>query len=282
MNTTFFLIICFYLFVIYFFNAGIEFLSRTRIEGAYFFPGMPNATEVLQEMDRMFSAWKAGVYRNRQALWEAMPRELRITDIGLLIFGGEIPIEGNDDDDDDDSNGNMLVLEDTVELYLSSDHMKSALLKCGFIPATRSALSSDRMRVEIKDAELNVDVDHSDIDLVSDAINELIEHFEIRNHRLVEMLVEKGYYYSVDARRFVKRITKEQTAGRDAHICTKLGTRERQDLLAKTNIAGIFFQITEGGWVKNSSDFLLGRERKLMKDAAVKMKNGMYYYLLHC
>ena len=138
------------------------------------------------------------------------------------------------------------------------------------------------MRVEIKDTELDVDVNGSNIDLVSDAINELIEYFELRNHILVEILCEKGYHYSVEARRFVKRITNEQTAGRDALICTKLGTRERQDLLAKTNIAGIFFQITEGGWVKNSSDFLLGRERKLMKDAAVKMKNGMYYYLLYC
>jgi hypothetical protein len=43
---------------------GEAFNSRARLDGFYHFPSTPNATEVCQEMDQLFSYFKSLVYKN--------------------------------------------------------------------------------------------------------------------------------------------------------------------------------------------------------------------------
>ena len=47
------------------------FLAETAVEGMYFFPGLPNATEIGQEMDQLFAAFKTCTYKNRDKLYRA-------------------------------------------------------------------------------------------------------------------------------------------------------------------------------------------------------------------
>ena len=120
---------------------GIEFLSRTHIEDASFFPGMPNSTEVMQEMDQLFGHFKTALYNNQTALFEArmegrgISASLSHADIGWLIFGGEVSLQS----------GATVTLSNTFTKYLSEKYLLKAYAKCGYYPATRSPLKSEKM-----------------------------------------------------------------------------------------------------------------------------------------
>jgi hypothetical protein len=59
-----------------------EFLAETADEGMYFFPGLPNATEIGEEMDQLFAAFKTCTYKNRDKLYGA-----RVSgDVRMLYF----------------------------------------------------------------------------------------------------------------------------------------------------------------------------------------------------
>jgi hypothetical protein len=230
-----------------------EFLAETAVEGMYFFPGLPNATEIGQEMDQLFAAFKTCAYKNRDKLYRARVSGdgadaiLSFEDVGYIIFGGKVQL----------SNGTELELEPAFTKYFSPEHVQAAREKCGYFPATRNALKSDRIRHEIvEDEDGNIGDEDGSYAL-------MLDELEQQNHRMVDKLVGKGYALPQLGKRNVQRITARQTEGRAA-VRTEPSTRERQDLLMKCSRAGHFFEITDGGGVLNSADMLLSRERKEM------------------
>ena len=266
-------------FLFLFTSTGIEFLSRTHIVGASFFPGMPNSTEIMQEMDQVFGQFKTAIYNNRTSLYEArmnargLSANLTHVDIGWLIFGGNITIAPSQGS----PNGSVLPLVNAFTKYLSHEHLLKAYKKCGYYPATRAPLRSERMRYEIVECGLDDSPDlDSELDIAERATIELLEWFETKNHEIVEKLVSKGYKLATEARRFVNRITKEQVNARDA-LRTEPGTRERQDALAKARYSGDHFFI-DGG-VMNSADLLIGKARQQMTQSAKMMQKGMFSLL---
>ena len=90
-----------------------ELQQRLRARGIYMFPGVPNGTEVGQEMDQMYSYAKGLCYRNREKLIRARhngnPNDtspLGLADIGWLIFGGTVTV----------SDGSTVELEPAFDL----------------------------------------------------------------------------------------------------------------------------------------------------------------------
>jgi hypothetical protein len=228
-----------------------EFLAETAVEGMYFFPGLPNATEIGQEMDQLFAAFKTCAYKNRDKLYRARVSGdgadaiLSFEDVGYIIFGGKVKLP----------NGTEIELEPAFTKYFSPEHVQAAREKCGYFPATRNALKSDRIRHEI--------VEDEDGNMMDGSYTLMLDELEQQNHRMVDKLVEKGYALAQLGKRNVQRITARQIEGRAA-VRTEPSTRERQDLLMKCARAGHFFEITDGGGVLNSADMLLSRERREM------------------
>ena len=95
----------------------------------------------------------------------------------------------------------------------------------------------------------------------------LLQSYEDSNHEVVDKLISKGYVLAEEGRRFIKRVSKGQSIGREA-ARTLPGTLEHQDYLVKLRYAGDFHFATGGGGVLNSSDLFIGHERKIMKEKA--------------
>jgi hypothetical protein len=233
-------------------RTAADFLARAHIEGVKFFPGVPNGTEVGQEMDQLFGAFKASCYRNRTKLLNARIQRradnARLThnDVGFLIFGGICIMD----------DGTEVELEEAFSLYFSTEHIRAAREKCGYCPATRNGLLSDRVRHEA------IETLAGDFDEEEDTYGALLDQLEAQNHSAVESLESKGYELASKGKRYVHRVTSSQVAGRQ--VRTEPNTRERQDLLQKCVTAGNFFEVTGGGGVANNADMLLAKERKEM------------------
>lgn len=264
---------------------GIEFLSRAKVDGVYFFPKVPNTTNVTQEMDQQFGPFKASVYTNRDKLWlerqVAGGQDLSREDFGHIIFGGHVEVSGT----------NSIYLNKAFVESFTEKKIEDANRKCGYNPATRAALYNSKVRHELVDT----DEDCSEEDAYDAAEKEigmfkllylflyiqnsppppppfiiialLLQSYEDSNHEVVDKLISKGYVLAEEGRRFVKRVSKEQSIGREA-ARTLPGTLEHQDYLVKLRYAGDFHFATGGGGVLNSSDLFLGHERKIMNEKA--------------
>jgi hypothetical protein len=160
-----------------------ELLAETAVEGMYFFPGLPNATEIGLEMDQLFAAFKTCAYKNRDKLYRARVSGdgadaiLSFEDVGYIIFGGTVKLP----------NGTEMELEPAFKKYFSPEHVQAAREKCGYFPATQNALKSDHIRHEIvEDEDENIGVGDGSYAL-------MLDELEQQNHRMVDKLVEKGY-----------------------------------------------------------------------------------------
>ena len=98
-------------------------------------------------------------------------------------------------------------------------------------------------------------------------MEKLLQSYEKVNHEMVDKLVSKGYSLAVKGRRFVKRVSKQHSEGREK-VRTEPGTVQHQDFLARHRYAGEFFFGTRGGGILNMSDLFLGYEREIIKEDA--------------
>ena len=162
------------------------------LNGFHLFPGLPNGTEAGQEMDQIYSSLKMGFYRNRDALFAkrvAIARmegkgeqaQLTLNDIGYILRGGEIKF----------SDGTTLVLEDAFLKYLSPAHIIAARKKCGYCPATRTALDHDLIRHQIVLSE------DGTIDMNADPHGEMLDILEKENHRVIDSLLALNANYDL-------------------------------------------------------------------------------------
>jgi hypothetical protein len=194
---------------------GTEFLAESAALGMYFFPGLPNATEIGQEMDQLFAAFKTCAYDNRNKLNRARVAAeganaiLGFPDVGYLVFGGTVKL----------SDGTEVVLAAFAK-YLSREHIQAAREKCGYFPASRNALRSDRLRHEI------VEDEDGEVDEEEDPYGSMLEALEQQNHDTVARLVERSYALATLGKRNVERISATQTEGRSA-VKTLPNTRAR-------------------------------------------------------
>jgi hypothetical protein len=238
----------------------VEYLMEARIEGWYQYPGVPNGTENGQEMDQLFAAFKRIAYENRELLYKARWRiesekaVLSKADCIIIVFGGTIEL----------SDGSHLNLRNAFALAFTAEKIRHARVKCGYCPATRNALMSDRIRHEVYESDDGIDEER-------DPLGVLYDELEKQNHAVVNSLVTKGYISATNLRRCIDRITARQVEGRES-VATEPHTRERQELLMRATTAGQFFRATLGGGALNCSDALLGHARKDMLDKANVME----------
>ena len=120
-----------------------ELQRRLRARGFCVFPGVPNGTEVGQEMDQLYAYLKTLCYRNRETLIKARTEANRddtsalgLADVGWLIFGGKVSL----------ANGMSVDLLPSFDAAFDKDHLDRAKAKCGYYPSTRAALNSTKVR----------------------------------------------------------------------------------------------------------------------------------------
>lgn len=122
--------------------------QRLKARGFYMFPGVPNGTEVGQEMDQLCAHMKTLCYKNREKLIRARAAAspddtafsaLGLADVGWLIFGGQVSL----------SDGSFVDLLPAFNMAFDEEHLNRAKEKCGHYPSTRAALNSPKVRREL-------------------------------------------------------------------------------------------------------------------------------------
>ena len=235
-----------------------QYLAQARDFGFYIYTGLPNGTEVGQEMDQLFALLKKLVYENRDKLYKARLRvdgpsaKLTLNDIGHIHFGTPVTLK----------NGEIVELAPAFYEAFETSKILDAMKKCGYCPATRAALSSDRIRhevIETLDGEADVD---------ADPLAQLYDAIEADNTSAADALDDEGY----DTKTFrakIKHVTAAQIEGRD-RVRTEPYTRARQVALESVSTSGGHFSVTNGGGCVNSTDQMYAFERKRMKEQADK------------
>ena len=229
-----------------------DYLVAARADGVYHYPGLPNGT-LFQEMDQLFGKLKTEMDNNRAKIWlkqfKMFQEKAKVgpAHIGFILFGGDLSCE----------DGTVLRLENAFAKSLDAKHLESAAAKCGYVPATRKALDSGKLRQEIvfdEDGTLSEEGTHS-----TEAL--LLLQMEHQNHDIVSKLLERGYAKAKNLKRYLDKVTSNQTQGRN-NLLTLPGTTARQRALLKANTAGDFFRVTNGGGIMNSDDCILAAELK--------------------
>ena len=230
-----------------------DYLVAARADGVYHYPGLPNGT-LFQELDQIFGKLKTEMDANRQMLWlkqyDMFQERARVgpAHIAFILFGGDVPCE----------DGTVLRLENAFVNSMDAAHLASATAKCGYIPANRKALESGKLRQELvfdEDGSLSEET-HGDS---TEAL--LLLQMERQNHAMADKLVAKGYTKAKNLKKYIKRVSAEQTRARN-QLLTVPGTTARQRALLKANTAGDFFRVTNGGGIMNSDDCILAAELK--------------------
>lgn len=213
-----------------------RFLFDARIDGFYHFPSTPNGTEVCQEMDRLFGFFKDLIMDNKNKLLMAK-WQLEGSKNGSLsyvhgvacVFG--TPITLTHDGGASGIRSVTVELVDAFSIAMSSEKIREAIMKCGYVPATRKSLESSLIRHEaIVDEAGNANLE-------DDPLGELLLSLETDNEEACQLLVDNGAQSSSLLSRKVNRVTSEQFRGRES-VRTQPCTRERQDQLMKVRTAG--------------------------------------------
>ena len=236
-----------------------QFLFDSFQTGFVQYAGLPNGTEIGQECDQVFGEFKSVMEQNRDHLWRAREAaepgkgQVNFDDLSKIMFGGDVVMV----------DGTAITLINAVVEGLSKENLRSARLKCGYFPATRAGLKSDRIRHEV------VENEDGDVDLEADPLGQMYDNLERDNAAAVRLLIENGYEIASQCRRKINRVTSNMVVGRE-RIETLPGSQERQELLARCSTAGQHYRITNGGGPVNCEDMIIGRVRQRMAPLAEK------------
>ena len=230
-----------------------KFLLLARALGIYFFPGLPNGTEITQEMDALYHLVKSIGERNRQKIYDARFKvmgesaKVHLNDLPVMLHGGTFEVTA----------GNFIELENAIAIGLSPDKIKGAREKCGYVPATRAALKSPKLRHEYGTSAEQTSDSSADQSL-DQRRDDLLSSLEMQNQKDVEELVARGYTQATLLKRKVKRLTTAQTEAR-ASVKTRPLSDERITNLMQWKTAGVFNRMTNGGDAMNGTDALIAR-----------------------
>ncbi len=207
---------------------NIEMLANLRLQGFYVVPGVPNTTSVTQETDQNYGPFKSGYRTNIRKLSHArhsFRKKLVISDIALLVFGGDDPVTG-------------ITLANSFEQAFNEKANKSAWRKCGAVPLTRSALNIPGVRRELsRQGEANVE----------DAQQVRLKRIEEANRCHCDFLTGRGYYGNA-LQKDAPRVEKTAAALTVRH------SKARIEAIRKAKGAGQLFHAT-GGTHLNSNEF---------------------------
>ena len=149
---------------------------------------------------------------------------------------------------------------------MSAKAIASARKKCGYVPATRASLKSNKLRHEL------IETPQGEIDLDSvDPTSLLLHNIELLNHQMVARLEGKGYTLAKDLKRSASRVSAAAVTSRQNAV-TEPGTTARQKLLMKATTAGSFFKVTNGGIPMNCDDCLIALEMKCYEKDIAKLE----------
>ena len=246
-----------------------KFLLLSRACGIYFFPGLPNGTELTQEMDQLYHAVKSIMEHNRTLLYDkryevkGASAKLTLNDMPKFLHGGYHEATCN----------NYVQLRDALGDGLDPILSKGAREKIGYVPATRAALKSSKLRYEFESDGFYDGLDSSDDEddedngvlSLGESRRKLVAALEKQNHEDVRILKEKGYKFADVLKKNVKKLTTSQVEAR-----TKVQTRplsdDRIESLTKWKTVGEFTRLTNGGDAMNGTDALIAREMVRRED----------------
>ena len=232
-------------------RTDLGYLAESNLDGLIHYPGLPNGT-MFQELDNVFSFTKSLMEENRSRIFDknyelyGPKAKVQFEDISYILFGG----------DKEFRDGTRLILKNAFAMSLNQEHLTSAQEKCGYVPATRIALESGKLRHELV-IDRNGDVDQDSNDL---GIAAMLLKLEKENHEAVHRLQLKGYNIATILKRDLERNNRQSDAFQET--ITIPGTTEHQRKLMKASTQGKHFQVTNGGAPMNSDDCLIAAEMK--------------------
>lgn len=220
-----------------------ELMAFLRIRGFYLIPGLPNSTQVTQEMELLIEMVKTLFHSNLENLTRGCLIRNRTVPsgpeiIGLLLFGGCFF-------EDEFTTDKQFI--NAIQRSGNKEKMRGYFEKIGFAPFTRNYLSHKNVR-----HELTTTAGVADTSI--DPMAEEYDNLETRNSLACEFL--NAYNYNGE----LLRATIERTA-REAveQALTRPNTHERVLALAGATTHGQQFKVT-GGHHLTSNDFFMAEE----------------------
>ena len=205
--------------------------------------------------NNVFDYPKTLMENNRSKIWDVKfgvdgeHAKVTMNDVGFIIFGGDYQIAPG---------GSFIRLDNAFALGFTKSRLESAMKKCGYVPATRAALESGKLRHElVLNKEGETDEDLNDVSMAK-AILEI----EKMNHDAVEKLEEKGYSLANTLKRSLKKKSPSSSVEIEQHQTTVPGTSEHQRALSKASSQGKHFKVTDGGAPMNTDDCMIAAELK--------------------
>ena len=233
-------------------RTNLEYLAESNLDGLVHYPGLPNGT-LFQELENVFSFTKSIMEENRSRVFDknyeldGAKAKVQFEDISYILFGGRKEFR----------DGSHLTLRNAYALSLNEEHLTSAQKKCGYVPATRIALTSGKLRHELV-IDSNGDVDQDSNDL---GIAHMLLKLEKENHEAVRRLQLKGYSLATILKRDLERNDRQSEQAFQETI-TIPGTTAHQRQLMEASTQGKHFQVSNGGAPMNSDDCLIAAEMK--------------------
>jgi hypothetical protein len=211
-------------------------------------------------MDQVFSLLKTLMEQSRQALFKNRAQvdgpnaQTTVWDVPSVLFGGEMLLK----------NGTTVDLPNNFSEGLAPERFERACLKCGYIPATRIALKSEKLHHELF---LNSD---GEVDHDADPLGMILKQLEQHNHQVEEELAERGFLIAKNIKRSINVISGTRRAARSTK--TLPNTRERQEALMGILTAGAWFKITNGGVPMNCNNAIIALELERLLDIGKKTR----------
>ena len=154
----------------------------------YFFAGLPNDTELDQEMDQLFTYAKTAMEVNWQELWKARYKCLRqkakthTWDLPWIVFGEKIKL----------ANGTVLALQNVFNMAFTPLGLQRAGDKCSYAPATRELLNSEVLLLEVSNETTGIKDNSNDQGNLT-THQQMLRDIEHQNYYAVEELIGQGF-----------------------------------------------------------------------------------------
>ena len=227
---------------------NLEMLADLRCMGLYLVPGVPNSTSKTQETDQNYGPFKTHYRQNLRALSQARFQRgmtIQVTDLPLLVFGGNCPRTG----------------ERLIDAFSDAFSVQSNLncwKKCGAIPLTRSPMHSSSVRREVPTAAAAAAA--AAAGQIEDDGVEALRRLEALNGFHCDCLLAVGCE---------GKLFRMKAPSRNAHVAvTEPQSKERVQAIKEAKTAGQLFYATGGRHI-NSNEFFQARALAL-RDGKVK------------
>jgi hypothetical protein len=220
---------------------NVKMLARLRCMGIYVVPGVPNTTEVSQEMDQLYGLFKSLYRENLRALAlhrQTCEQPINMTDIPLIIFGRTVTGKNK-------ANGKNMTttLRDAFAESFSKEKCKACWEKVGAVPLTRHCLKSEGVRHELVVDENGV------IDMDGNPTAVYLQSLEAHNKLCCDILLSNGF----DSNPLRKKAPVIKKDSATAPVTVPM-SRERQDAIQNARTAGQLFHATKGDHI-GTDDF---------------------------